>query len=93
MSKTPQKLREYQGLWLEIARKADPDKHVSITCHASFSRRLIQAVRKEKTAANILRKNLGMPRYGRLMHTIEPLLDSKGKVRISFHLEYNGDML
>ncbi len=84
------KLREYQGLWLKIAETTEV---VVVRCHASFSRRLIQAVRKEKTAANTMRKNLDMPSYGRLQHKIEPILDSKGKVKISFWMTYNGDML
>lgn len=89
---TPAKLRQYQGLWLEIA-KAEADKPVSVKCHASFSRTIIQAVRKEKTAANMLRKNLNLPAYGKLHHVIEPLLDNRSRVKITFNLEYNGDML
>jgi hypothetical protein len=66
---------------------------VVVKCHSTFSRRLIQAVRKEKTAANTTRKHLDMPRYGRLQHRIDPVGNSKGQVRISFWLSFNGDML
>jgi hypothetical protein len=86
------KLRQYQGLWLEIA-KADLDKPVSIRCHGSFVRCLIQAVRKEKSIANVMRKNLDMPRYGELVCTVVEDKQDKKFRKITFTLAYNGDHL
>lgn len=82
------KLRQYEGLWQQIAKRAEP---VAVTCAASYAPRLIQAVRKEKSIANIHRRNFDMPRYGKLEVTREELADRK--VRLVFTLKYNGDML
>ena len=84
------KLREYQGLWLRIAA-ADSAASVVVLCPASFSKRLIQAVRKEKAAANAIRKNFDMPLYGKMFSDIRAV--DKRQVSISFYLSYNGDKL
>ena len=86
------KLRQYQGLWLEIA-KAEADKPVSIRCHGSFVRCLIQAVRKEKSIANVTRRNLDLPRYGELECTVSEDKTDKKFRKITFTLAYNGDHL
>lgn len=90
MAEATHKLREYQALWLEIAR-ADAGAVVKVRCSASYSRRLIQAVRKEKSISNSTRKNFDMPRYGKLLSTIDKV-DNR-VVIISFQLTYNGDQL
>lgn len=84
------KLREYQSLWLSIA-SADADTQVKVKCAATFARRLIQAVRKEKSLANNTRKTLDMPRYGKLFSQITKV--DNHKVLVCFSLSYNGDQL
>jgi hypothetical protein len=82
------KLRQYEELWRQIAKRSEP---VHVTCAAGYAKRLIQAVRKEKSIANVRRKNFDMPRYGELEVTREDLPERK--VRLTFQLKYNGDML
>lgn len=84
------KYRSYQGLWLAIAG-ASADKPIKVECHRRFARRLIQAVRKEKSMANNTRKQLDMPRYGKMTSVIVSV--DKVNVSIEFSLSYNGDQL
>lgn len=81
-------MRMYQDLWNRIARA---DERVVITCSGGYAKTLIQAVRKEKSIANILRRGLGMPRYGMLLVTKKVL--PAGKVEIEFRLAFNGDKI
>lgn len=85
-------LRQYQDLWQKIA-SASAGEGTPVVCHKSFVRTLIQAVRKEKTAANMLRKQLELSHYGRLHQKIEPIVGTKDKVRVTFTLTFNGDHL
>ena len=89
-TETAPKLREYQGLWLQIAKSS---KVISVRCHKDFARRLKQAVRKEKALANSTRKNLDMPRYGELQSPHVTCKRDANYVIISFSLLYNGDQL
>lgn len=82
--KTP-KLRMYQKLWLLIAQNTS-DKPVEITCPVGNHKRVIQAVRKEKSIANKLRKNVEAVSYGELIVT------TNGN-KIFFSLDWNGDMI
>ena len=81
----PTKLRMYQQLWLLIAANTS-DQPVKITCPVRNHKRVIQAVRKEKTIANMLRKNVDAVSYGRLIVT------TVGN-ELRFKLDWNGDML
>lgn len=81
-------LRQYEALWNLIAKA---EGRQSILCQPSMVQTIIQAVRKEKSRHNITRKQLDMPRYGKLYNEQEKLPD--GRVRISFWLAYNGDKL
>jgi hypothetical protein len=83
-------LRQYQALWLQIA-KADAATPISVRCSSSFVPTVLQAVKKEKTIANMARKNLDLPRYGKLSYTLEPA--GGNFTKITFHLAYNGDFL
>ncbi len=82
--------RRYEDLWKRIAAS---DKPLEVVCASSFARRLIQAVRKEKSIANVTRKNLDMPRYGKLLSVIEPSKTNPREVSVTFTLEFNGDKL
>ena len=88
--KAGKQLRQYQELWLRIA-KAEADAPASVRCSSSFVPTVLQAVKKEKTIANMARKNLDMPRYGKLTYTLEKVEGNFTK--ITFHLAYNGDFL
>jgi len=76
---------------MQIA-KAEADTPVSVRCSSAFVPTLLQAVKKEKTIANVARKNLDMPRYGKLSYVLAP--EPGGKfTKITFSLTYNGDHL
>lgn len=79
------KTRMYQSLWLMIAQSTS-DKPVKVRCPVANQTRLIQAVRKEKSAANMLRKNVDAVSYGKLV-TVQ---DGDW---VYFSLKYNGDMI
>jgi len=81
--------RQYEGIWKRIATRSDTTP-VKLTCHPNNVQRIIIAVRKEKAIANNIRKNLAMPRYGKLNSSVEL---ANGKATISFVLQFNGDML
>jgi hypothetical protein len=78
--------RKYEQVWQQIAKAVRP---VRIRVPKNFQRTFIQAVRKEKTIANVRRKSLGMPSYGRMATVV----DEKDPLILIFSLEYNGDLL
>ena len=78
--------RKYEQVWQQIAKAVRP---VRIRVPKNYQRTFIQAVRKEKTIANMRRKQLDMPRYGRLNTTV----DEKDPLILVFSLEHNGDLL
>lgn len=78
--------RKYEQVWQQIAKAVRP---VRIRVPRNFQRTFIQAVRKEKTIANMRRKMLDMPRYGKLITTV----DEKDPCILVFSLEHNGDLL
>lgn len=84
------RFRQYEKLWLEIAKA---DHSVQISCHTNYAATVIQAVRKEKARFNVMRKQLGIPRYGILTVNKCPHPKDPRKVQITFSLAYNGDKL
>lgn len=81
----PIKLRMYQKLWLMIAKNTS-DVPVKVSAPIGNHKRIIQAVRKEKTIANVQRKNVDAVSFGDLIVT------ENGR-DIFFSLDWNGDML
>lgn len=79
------KPRMYQPLW-ELIAKNTSDKPVTITCPVRNQDRVVQAVKKEKTIANTLRRDVDAVGFGRLV------IKRDGN-KVSFHLLYNGDMI
>jgi hypothetical protein len=75
----------YQGLW-ELIAKNTSDKPVKVRCPIGNQPRLIRAIRKEKSAANVLRKSVDAVSYGELIVTCD------GEW-VYFGLKYNGDMI
>jgi hypothetical protein len=75
----------YQNLWEMIAKNTS-DKPVKVRCPIGNQPRLIQAVKKEKSAANVLRKNVDAVSYGEL------IIHRDGEF-VYFSLKYNGDMI
>ena len=90
-SKQARTYRLYEQLWLLIALKDPEAEAVGVFCHPRAAGRIIQAVRKEKAIANKMRKALGLARYGEMDSTITAQPD--GRVRVTFQLKYNGDLL
>jgi len=90
-SKQERNYRQYEKLWLLVASRDPAEEAVGILCHPRAAQRIIQAVRKEKAIANKTRKDLKLPRYGEMDSTITAQPD--GRVRITFKLKYNGDLL
>lgn len=78
-------MRQYEPIWNRLKGSTTP---VEVRYSASNLDRLIRAVKKEKTAANVQRKALGLPAYGRL----EIVVDEARRV-VKFSISYNGDML
>lgn len=78
----------YTKIWLLI-QAADPGVEIPVKCPADNVRRLVQAVRKEKTKRVALRKKLGMLRPGQLKHRVEEVPDSNQAI-IYFHLPFDG---
>lgn len=87
----PEDFRMYEKLWRSIIHPDASGKQVRVTCHPSNATRIKMAIRKEKCAANNLRKGLSMPQYGRLNTSVKLL--PNGKAEITFTLQFNGDML
>jgi hypothetical protein len=79
------KPRMYQNLWEMIAKNTS-DKPVKVRCPVGNQPRLIQAVKKEKSAANVLRKSVDAVSYGEL------IIHCDGEW-VYFSLKYNGDMI
>lgn len=78
-------MRMYESVWDKIARNTS-EQPVKVRCPIGNQPRLIQAVKKEKTIANTLRKNVDAVSYGRL------IVKRDGEW-IYFSLHYNGDMI
>ena len=79
------KPRMYQKLWEMIAKNTS-DAPVKVRCPVGNQPRLIQAVKKEKSAANMLRKSVDAVSYGELV------IKRDGD-HVFFSLKYNGDMI
>lgn len=77
--------RMYQPLW-ELIAKNTSDQPVKVRCPVANQLRLIRAVRKEKCAANMLRKNVDAVSYGKLVTHCD-------NEWVYFSLKYNGDMI
>lgn len=77
--------RMYQNVW-ELIEKNRSTEPVKVVCPGPGQARLIQAVRKEKSMANMQRKNVDATNHGRLIVKVE------GR-NVFFSLVYNGDVL
>lgn len=64
-------MRRYEALWKELESK----RTVSIRCKTAKVPTIVQAVKKEKARANILRKDLELPFYGRMQIKVLRLVD------------------
>lgn len=73
-------MRRYEPLWKEIKAK----RMAVVRCRAEKTQTIIQAVKKEKSRENTLKKALDIPHYGNLSFTKTPL--EGGKMQIIFKL-------
>lgn len=80
--------RMYAKVW-KLISAADTGVEIPVRCQAEAVRRIVQAVRKEKTAEVAMRKKLGLLRQGRLLHRTE-LVKNTTQVIIYFKLEFDG---
>jgi hypothetical protein len=83
--------RQYQEIWEQI-KKLPVGQELRVRCHPSAVKRIIQAVRKEKTAEVGTRKKLEMLRAGPLKNR-QVVEDDGAIVSIYFSLEYDGTKL
>lgn len=89
------KLRQYQAIW-EAIKQAAPGTPVKVKVHYTAEKRLIQAVRKEKTTEVAVEKKVGMMTAGPLVNTSESeIIDGKvtGFVIIRFSLAWDASKL
>lgn len=85
-------LRQYESIWKAIQAK-QPGEVVRVRCHESAAKRLVQAVRKEKTNHVAVRKKLSILTAGPLDHVITQDASSEGYVFIDFKLQFDGSKL
>ena len=78
--------RKYEKVWQVIAKAAKP---VCIRVPVGFQRTFKQAIMKEKSIANVRRKQLDMPAYGKMRIEV----DKDNPELLRFSLMYNGDLL
>lgn len=59
--------RLYEAIWLKIAETADPELWVTVSVLSpDRMQTIINMVQLEKSRANVVRKGLGLPSWGRL---------------------------
>lgn len=81
-------MRKYEVIW-EKLKAADPDQWivVSVSCEAQIQT-IINMVQLEKSRANVARKALDLPAFGKLKIKREPKL-----LKVQFILQNSGAAL
>lgn len=91
-----QQERMYESIWKQL-KAVDVGIPVAVKIHASASRRLIQAVKKEKTIETAQKKKLGMRFAGKMDIDICACevtdKDFKTHVIVKFTLTWDGQRL
>ena len=82
----------YSKLW-KIIDAAETGAEIPVSCQTDAVKRIIQAVRKEKTKNVALRKKLGMLRQGPLKSRVVQDETDSTKSTIYFSLEWDGRKL
>jgi len=94
--KQQENLRRYEQIWLTIKSK-QPGEVVTIRCHPSAVKTIIQAVKKEKTREVSVKRKIGMLTAGPLEICHNPEFDKQGKptgmTLITFKLSWDGSKL
>lgn len=87
-------MRQYERIWLEI-KELPVKKELPVRIHATATRRLIQAVKLEKTKDVAVKKKLELPRPGRMKIRVAPDTVKKDSsfVIVYFSLEWDGTKL
>ena len=85
-------MRQYESIWLAI-KAAETESPVLIRVHHTAERRLIQAVKLEKTKEVAVKKQLGLPRQGRLGISSKVGEKNPDFRIISFHLRWDSSKL
>ena len=83
-----QQLRKYEVIWEQL-KQAGSEKWIVINlADAGMMQTIINMVQVEKSRANVARKNLDLPQFGRLVIKRDPL-----NKKVSFMLKNSGDAL
>jgi urate oxidase len=85
-------MRKYEVIWEKIKQAADnapEDQWVHVNCSSvDMIQTVINMVQVEKSTANVARKGLDLPQFGRLVIKREPEIK-----RVSFQLKNSGASL
>lgn len=85
-------MRQYQRIWLAI-KQAPTETVVPVRVHSSAERRVIQAVKLEKTKETAVKKTIGMPRAGRMKIAVAVCPRDPDFVIINFSLMWDTSKL
>jgi hypothetical protein len=81
-------MRKYEAIWTKL-KEAEPEQWVVVkVADASRIQTIINMVQNEKSAAQVSRRRLDLPQFGRLVIKREP-----EKKQVSFRLENSGAAL
>lgn len=81
-------MRKYEHIWRQLKERGS-DGWIVVTVRSQESiQTIINMVQNEKSAANVSRKRLDLPAYGKLEIRREP-----DKLRVSFRLKDSGAAL
>lgn len=81
-------MRQYQAIWNKIKSQGS-DSETLVQVHADAAKRVIQAVRKEKSMENAIRSQLGELSDGKLLAAVVPDKRRAGFVIIHFKLTWS----
>lgn len=83
-------MRRYEAIWEQIKNaSADPERWVQVTVvHVDMIQTVINMVQVEKSRANVSRKRLDLPAFGKLEIKREPEVK-----RVSFRVKNSGAAL
>lgn len=83
-------MRQYEKIWIEL-KKLPVGAELGVRTHHTAAKRLIQAVKLEKTKEVAVKKKIGMMRAGPLK--IRTTTDESEHVVVYFSLTWDGSKL
>lgn len=87
-------MRQYERIW-QAVKTCELGEEVAVRIHASGEKRLIQAVRLEKTKEVAVKKKVGMLRQGPLLVrvTTDTVKQDAAFIIVYFKLQWDGTKL